>query len=286
MPAGYRLHVDATQSRRPPLRAAARRRHHAPRATARRDDQQRLLADALALWRGPALIDFRYEPFAQTEITRLEALRLAALEQHIALELDVGLHAEACSELETLVQDHPLHEELHAMSMIALYRCGRQADALAVYERLRVTLRDELGLDPTPQLASARSTTSSTTPRRCRRVATSTRPIVGTRTRSLGRSSSTDGSTNSTLHRSTTRWLASCCWRAATGNAGEAGSRMPVAAMRPQSGWPPRVVRATNWPPAALGLAGPPEDTLHRRTARRVADGTGDPRPAREPARW
>jgi DNA-binding SARP family transcriptional activator len=111
-----------------------------------------LLTDALALWRGPALLDFRYEPFAQTEITRLEGLRLSALVEHLGLEVDGGMHAEANRELEVLVRDHPLHEELHALYMVALYRSGRQADALEAYERLRVCLRDELGLDPTPQL--------------------------------------------------------------------------------------------------------------------------------------
>lgn len=148
---GYRLRIDAAavDSRRfaqllDESTEAARAGHTG--------DARTLLADALALWRGPALLDFRYEPFAQTEITRLEHLRLVALEQHLAAEIDLGMHAEACGELEILVRDHPLNEELHALLMVALYRSGRQADALGVYERVRASLRDELGLEPTPQL--------------------------------------------------------------------------------------------------------------------------------------
>ncbi len=148
---GYCLHVDAAavDARRFEQLVAART---GADEVGRSDAARARLAGALAMWRGPALLDFRYEPFAQTEITRLEGLRLTAMEQHIALELDDGLHAEACRALEILVDEHPLHEELHALFMVGLYRCGRQADALAVYERLRASLRDQLGLEPTPQL--------------------------------------------------------------------------------------------------------------------------------------
>lgn len=113
-----------------------------------------LLTDALALWRGPALLDFRYEPFAQAEITRLEGLRITTLEQRIGLDLASGQDAEVCAELEVLVEEHPLREELHGLLMLALYRAGRQAEALAVYRRLRETLIDELGIEPTPKLCS------------------------------------------------------------------------------------------------------------------------------------
>jgi DNA-binding SARP family transcriptional activator len=147
---GYRLHIDETQVDARRFEQLVDRGNRV--AAVDGYEARRVLADGLALWRGPALIDFRYEPFAQAEITRLEGLRLAALVQHISVGIDIGLHAEACSELEILVQDHPLHEELHALLMVALYRCGRQVDALAVYERLRGTLRDELGLEPTPEL--------------------------------------------------------------------------------------------------------------------------------------
>ena len=110
------------------------------------------LRDALALWRGPALADFLYEPFAQTEIARLEELRTAALEERIAADLALGRHAELVSELEALVQAQPLRERPRAQLMLALYRSGRQADALAAYRAARETLVEELGIDPGPEL--------------------------------------------------------------------------------------------------------------------------------------
>jgi predicted ATPase/DNA-binding SARP family transcriptional activator len=111
-----------------------------------------LLAQALALWRGPALADFRYEPFAQSEIARLEELRLSATEELIEAQLRLGRHAEVVPELERLVNDEPLRERLRAQLMLALYRAGRQADALAAYRDGARILRDELGLDPGPEL--------------------------------------------------------------------------------------------------------------------------------------
>jgi DNA-binding SARP family transcriptional activator len=110
------------------------------------------LRDALALWRGPALADFAYEPFAQNEIARLEELRTAVLEERIEADLALGRHAELVSELEALVQAHPLRERPRRQLMLALYRSGRQADALAAYRAARETLLDELGLDPGPEL--------------------------------------------------------------------------------------------------------------------------------------
>ena len=107
-----------------------------------------MLREALALWRGPPLADFRYEAFARNEIGRLEELRLVALEQRLEADLAVGRHAEAVPELEALVREHPLRESLRGLLMLALYRSGRQADALAVMQDARATLRDELGLDP------------------------------------------------------------------------------------------------------------------------------------------
>ena len=85
---------------------------------------------ALALWRGPPLSDFASEPFAQGEIARLEELRLAALEERIEADLALGRHAELVPELEALVREHPLRERLRAQLMLALYRSGRQAEAL------------------------------------------------------------------------------------------------------------------------------------------------------------
>jgi DNA-binding SARP family transcriptional activator len=110
------------------------------------------LRDALALWRGPALADFLYEPFAQTEIARLEELRTVTLEERIAADLALGRHAELVSELEALVAAQPLRERPRAQLMLALYRSGRQADALAAYRTARETLVEELGIDPGPEL--------------------------------------------------------------------------------------------------------------------------------------
>jgi class 3 adenylate cyclase/DNA-binding SARP family transcriptional activator len=110
------------------------------------------LRGALGLWRGRALADFRYEEFARTEAARLEQLRLVALEARLAAELELGRHAEAVPELEALVAEHPLRERLRELLMLALYRGGRQADALAAYQEGRELLRDELGLDPSHSL--------------------------------------------------------------------------------------------------------------------------------------
>jgi DNA-binding SARP family transcriptional activator len=110
------------------------------------------LRDALALWRGPPLADFRYETWAEPEIERLEELRLGALEDRLDAELEAGGGADLVAELESLVQAHPLRERLRAQLMLALYRAGRQADALAVYQETRRRLVDELGIDPSPQL--------------------------------------------------------------------------------------------------------------------------------------
>ena len=109
------------------------------------------LAEALALWRGPPLADFAYEPFAQTEIARLEELRVGALEERIDAELAVGDHAGLVPELETLIASHPLRERLRRQLMLALYRSGRQAEALGVYREARRAL-DELGIEPTRAL--------------------------------------------------------------------------------------------------------------------------------------
>jgi YVTN family beta-propeller protein len=110
------------------------------------------LREALSLWRGPALADFTYEPFAQAEITRLEEARLAALEERIEAELALGEHARLVGELEALVREHPLRERLVAQLMLALYRSGRQADALAAYREAGTRLMNELGLNPGPEL--------------------------------------------------------------------------------------------------------------------------------------
>jgi YVTN family beta-propeller protein len=110
------------------------------------------LREALALWRGPALVDVRDEGFAQHASLHLEEERLGVVEDRIAADLTEGCGAELVSELERLVREHPLRERLHGQLMLALYRAGRQADALEAYQRARRTLMDELGLEPSPRL--------------------------------------------------------------------------------------------------------------------------------------
>jgi DNA-binding SARP family transcriptional activator/streptogramin lyase len=109
------------------------------------------LREALALWRGDALAEFAYQRFAQTEIARLDEIRAGALEGRIDADLALGRHAELVPELETLTADHPLNERLRRQHMLALYRCGRQAEALEGYRALRARLKDELGLEPGPE---------------------------------------------------------------------------------------------------------------------------------------
>jgi len=106
------------------------------------------LREALTLWRGPPLADFTLDDFAQSEIGRLEELRLAALEERIEAELEAGARTELVGELEVLVEEHPLREGLRRQLMLALYRSGRQAEALQVYHDARRVLVDELGIDP------------------------------------------------------------------------------------------------------------------------------------------
>jgi DNA-binding SARP family transcriptional activator len=110
------------------------------------------LREALALWRGPPLADVAYEAFAQGEIARLEELHSVALEQRIDADLALGRHADLVGELEALVRRQPLRERLRGQLMVALYRCGRQADALAAYQQARRTLLDGLGVEPGPAL--------------------------------------------------------------------------------------------------------------------------------------
>ena len=107
-----------------------------------------LLRDALGLWRGSPLSDFAYEPFAQDEITRLEELHVAAVEDRVDADLALGLDVELVPELEALANQHPLRERLRWQLMLALYRAGRQAEALEVYRDARRTLLAELGIEP------------------------------------------------------------------------------------------------------------------------------------------
>jgi DNA-binding SARP family transcriptional activator len=110
------------------------------------------LGQAIAMWRGPPLADFAYEPFAQREIARLEELRLVALECRLDADLALRRHGDLVGELEALVHEHPLRERLRGQLMLALYRCGRQAEALEVYREGRSRLVADLGLEPGPAL--------------------------------------------------------------------------------------------------------------------------------------
>ncbi len=110
------------------------------------------LRESLSLWRGGALADFVYEPFAQAEATRLEELRLATLEQRVDADLALGRHHDLVAELRRLVDEHPLRERLWGQLMLALYRSGRQSEALRAYGELRKVLAEELGIDPSPAL--------------------------------------------------------------------------------------------------------------------------------------
>jgi ABC-type transport system substrate-binding protein/DNA-binding SARP family transcriptional activator len=111
-----------------------------------------LARDALALWRGDALANVAGEPFAPGEIRRLEELRLRATELAIEADLAAGRHREVLGELEALVTAHPLSERLHGQRMLALYRSGRQAEALEAYRHARQVLVEEIGVEPGPEL--------------------------------------------------------------------------------------------------------------------------------------
>jgi DNA-binding SARP family transcriptional activator len=111
-----------------------------------------LLREAESLWRGRPLADLEFEPFARFEVQRLEACRLAAVEDRIEAELALGRHGALCPELERLVAEHPLRERLRGQLMLALYRSGRQAEALETYRAGRSLLAEELAVEPGPQL--------------------------------------------------------------------------------------------------------------------------------------
>jgi DNA-binding SARP family transcriptional activator len=146
---GYRLtsdadSVDAIRFER--LVAQARGADAATRAG--------VLADALGLWRGPALADFTYEPFAQRTIRALEESRIQAGEELLEAELELGRAGEIVPRVRELIEAHPFRERLHGLLMTALYRSGRQAEALAAYAAARDLLLDELGIEPGPALQS------------------------------------------------------------------------------------------------------------------------------------
>jgi DNA-binding SARP family transcriptional activator len=148
---GYLIRVAPEQI---DLQRFERRTEDALRALARGDaaDAATVLRGALDLWRGPALADLADEPFAQPAIARLEELRLIALEHRIEAELALGRHLELVGELEALVREYPFRERLLGHLMLALYRSGRQTDALAAYRDARRMLVESFGVEPTPTL--------------------------------------------------------------------------------------------------------------------------------------
>ncbi|GGV61807.1 SARP family transcriptional regulator [Streptomyces longisporoflavus] len=152
VPPGYQLRVAADdldllvfETLRDEGRAAYGRKDYA--------EASRRLSRALALWTGPALSGIPHGPTLQTSAIRLDELRLEALEQRISAELRMGRHQELIGELMALAHEHPLRETLHCHLMVALYRSGRQSDALHVYHRARRGLVDELGVEPGPVMS-------------------------------------------------------------------------------------------------------------------------------------
>jgi DNA-binding SARP family transcriptional activator len=142
-PGGYVLHVEPGEldlERFEQLVSDARRAGPKERAAS--------LREALELWRGPPLVEFPVEPFLQFEIARLEEERLTALEDRVDAELELGLHEELVAELGSLVEHFPTRERIWGQLMLALYRSGRQAEALETYRRAHQTLLDGLGLEP------------------------------------------------------------------------------------------------------------------------------------------
>ncbi|AQZ66940.1 hypothetical protein BKM31_40715 [[Actinomadura] parvosata subsp. kistnae] len=149
-PAGYRLAVEADAVDQGRFDVLVSRARAATDPRTRAD----LLADALTLWRGPALADFADAAFAAPAIARLEAARLDALEERAEARLELGEHRGLAGELGALAARHPLRERLQAAYLRALYGAGRQAEALEAYERVRRLLADELGTDPGPLLTA------------------------------------------------------------------------------------------------------------------------------------
>lgn len=155
-PAGYRLAIDSDDIDVHRFQRLAEQGRDAL-AAGEPARAAGLLKDALALWRGSALADVGYAPFAEPQVTRLEELRIAALEDRIAAELtlDAHRHLELVAELRELVTEYPLRERLRAQLMRALASCGRQTEALQVYEQARRELAESLGTDPGTELVQA-----------------------------------------------------------------------------------------------------------------------------------
>jgi DNA-binding SARP family transcriptional activator len=149
--AGYVLRVDREEldtARFERLVETAREAN----AAGEPEDARAAIQEALALWRGEALGEARYENFAQAEVDRLDDLRLLALEERVDAELALGRHDRLVAELESTVRKHPFRERARGQLMLALYRAGRQAEALRVYSETRRLFAEELGIEPGPEL--------------------------------------------------------------------------------------------------------------------------------------
>ena len=145
---GYVLAVEAGADRCGRVRGRSSRPPAGPHRRSARDSCR----TALEMWRGPALAEFTFESFAQGEIHRLEELRLAAIEQRIEADIECGRFADVVPELEALVAEHPHRETQQKLLMLALYRAGRQVEALDAYQSARARLVDELGIEPSEEL--------------------------------------------------------------------------------------------------------------------------------------
>jgi DNA-binding SARP family transcriptional activator len=147
----YRVQVDAAELDLTRFRTLVRS-GRAAAASGALEDAATALTAGLGVWRGDALACLNGEPFARDARAFLQEERLSALETPIDVDLALGRHDELVSELRRLVAVHPTRERLWGRLMVALYRCGRQIDALEAFTRLRSRLRDELGLEPGPEL--------------------------------------------------------------------------------------------------------------------------------------
>ena len=147
LPTGYVIKLDSEQ-----LDLERFERLVRDAADAEPQEAAERLREALALWRGSPLADFVYEPFAQAAIGRLEEVHLLAVEMRVDADLALGRHAALVAELDALAAEHPLRERLRGQLMLALYRSGRQAEALAAYQAARRTLVDDLGIEPSAAL--------------------------------------------------------------------------------------------------------------------------------------
>jgi DNA-binding SARP family transcriptional activator/ABC-type branched-subunit amino acid transport system substrate-binding protein/streptogramin lyase len=150
-PPGYAIELAADQL--DALRFAELTDEARARANAKQPEHaSAIYADALALWRGNALAGIELESVGRHELERLDESRIVALMDRIDCDLALGRHDDLVGELDVLVAEHPLRERLYAQQMLALYRSGRQADALRAYQQARSLLVDELGLEPSPAL--------------------------------------------------------------------------------------------------------------------------------------